>query len=193
MAAGRKRDQLSGFSRKTCRILDSTPSLNDNHGHLHRLSGVRPLRRPMFFQLDSYRLKKNHEPIAYARSIRGFFTRPRITLGKPAVQNAYQLSAKSARGVSALQGRRKRGRDDVLALTRTTREDAKTTCPRFVGPDRVGGLLLLWPPWLESFLWRLSAWHNSIRIGFVQGIDDGQVRSPMNRSPTAGMRFPAAR
>jgi len=45
----------------------------------------------MFHQLDWYCLKKNHEPIAYARSVRGFFARRRVTLGKPAVQNAYQL------------------------------------------------------------------------------------------------------
>jgi hypothetical protein len=42
----------------------------------------------MFCSLDSYSLKKNHESIASARSIRGFFTRRRATLGKPAIQNA---------------------------------------------------------------------------------------------------------
>jgi hypothetical protein len=44
----------------------------------------------MFCSLDSYTLKKNHESTARVRSIRGFFTRPRVTLGKPAVQNGYQ-------------------------------------------------------------------------------------------------------
>lgn len=47
---------------------------------------------PMFCPLDSCSLKKNHESIASTRSIRGFFTRPRATLGKPAVQNAYQCT-----------------------------------------------------------------------------------------------------
>jgi hypothetical protein len=44
----------------------------------------------MFRSPDSLSLKKNHEPIASERSIRGFFSRPRVTLGKPAVQNVYQ-------------------------------------------------------------------------------------------------------
>jgi hypothetical protein len=45
----------------------------------------------MFCSPESHSLKKNHEPIASARSIRGFFARRRVTLGKPAHQNAYQL------------------------------------------------------------------------------------------------------
>ena len=45
----------------------------------------------MFCPLDYCSLKKDHEPIAFARSIRGFFTPRRVTLGKPAHQNAYQL------------------------------------------------------------------------------------------------------
>jgi hypothetical protein len=42
----------------------------------------------MFCSLDSYSLKKNHESIARVRSIRGFFACRRVTLGKPAIQNA---------------------------------------------------------------------------------------------------------
>jgi hypothetical protein len=48
----------------------------------------------MFCSLDSHSLKKNHESIATARSIRGFFARRRVTLGKPAVQNGYQFPHK---------------------------------------------------------------------------------------------------
>jgi hypothetical protein len=49
----------------------------------------------MFCSPESHSLKKNHEPIASARSIRGFFARRRVTLGKPAHQNAYQLFLKA--------------------------------------------------------------------------------------------------
>jgi hypothetical protein len=48
--------------------------------------------RPMFSSLDSHSLKKNHEAIASARSIRGFFARPHVTPGESTHQNAYHFS-----------------------------------------------------------------------------------------------------
>jgi hypothetical protein len=60
----------------------------------------------MFCLTDSYSPKKFHESIACARSNRGFFTRPRATLGKPAPQNAYQFSLPRLAKLAALRHRR---------------------------------------------------------------------------------------
>jgi len=82
------------FVRKNPQMLDLGPPLNlneDTRTTAMLWSQRTLLETPMFCSNDSHSLKKNHESIASARSIRGFFTRRRVTLGKPAIQNAYQF------------------------------------------------------------------------------------------------------
>ena len=75
---------------------------------------------------ESHSVKKNHESIASAGSIRGFFTRPRATLGKPALQNGYQspsVIGEKTDGSNKLDALL----EEYAAISRQVAEDTGTT------------------------------------------------------------------